>query len=93
MTKQELMFALLEEYEQSKLTIPAFCTEKSIRKSRFHYWHRKFRESRIAPKGFIPIAIPARSEQMVIRLAYPNGVSIELPAADLTFIAQLIRLV
>lgn len=86
------MFALLKEYEQSKLTISAFCTEKSIGKSRFHYWHRKFREARSAPKGFISIPVPTSSEKAGIRLAYPNGVSIELPVADIALIAQLIRL-
>ena len=92
MTKQELMFTLIGEYEQGNLTIPDFCTEKGINKSTFHYWRRKLRASRSGSSGFIPIAIPASSGQSTIRLAYPNGVSIHLPAADLALIAQLIRL-
>lgn len=92
MTKQELMFALLEEYEQSNLTIAAFCTAKSLKVPRFHYWRRKLRASQTAPKGFIPILPSASTEGVSIRLAYPNGVSIHLPAADLALIAHLIRL-
>jgi len=92
MTKQELMFALLKEYEQGNLTIPAFCTEKGIRKSTFHYWRRKLLASRPGSAGFIPIPIPASAERPAIRLAYPNGVSIHLPSTDMALIAQLIRL-
>jgi len=86
------MFALLEEYEQSDLTIAAFCSGKSLKVPRFHYWRRKLRASRSALQGFIPIPRPAISESASIRLSYPNGVSIHLPVADIALIAHLIRL-
>ena len=96
MTKQELMFPLIEayEHEQGNLSIDAFCAARSIKVPTFHYWRRKFRAFRDAPNGFIPIPIPAPAacQNGRIRLAYPNGVSIELPAADMALIAQLIRL-
>jgi hypothetical protein len=92
MTKQELMFSVLEEYEQSNLSISAFCNARSLKVPRFHYWRRKFRSLQTVPKGFIPILPAASVERAAIRLAYPNGVSIHLPSADLALIAQLIHL-
>lgn len=92
MAKQELMFSLVELYEQGDLTISAFCRANNIKVPTFHYWRRKFRQSRSAVKGFIPIHLPASTEPVMVRLAYPNGVSIHLPAADIALIAQLIRL-
>ena len=92
MTKQKLMLALVDEYEHGNLTIPAFCVARSLKVPTFHYWRRKFRASRSTSPGFIPIPSPRSIERSAIRLAYPNGVSIHLPAADMALIAQLIRL-
>jgi len=92
MTKQELMFSVLEEYEQSNLTIAAFCTARSLHVPKFHYWRRKFRASQSAPKGFIPILPLIDTQSAAIRLAYPNGVSIHLPSVDIALIVQLLRL-
>lgn len=93
MTKQEQMFALMAEQEQSKQTISAFCIARDIKLKTFFYWRRKFRSLRWASAGFIPIAAPVSTEKADIRLAYPNGVSIHLPSADVALIAQLLRLV
>ncbi len=92
MIKQEQMFALMEAYEQSNQTIPTFCTARSLKVPAFHYWRRKFRAAQAAPKGFISISTPVSSEVASMRLTYPNGVNIHLPAADIALIAQLIRL-
>jgi hypothetical protein len=92
MSKQEEMFALMKEHEHSGLTIDAFCSARALKVSRFYYWRRKFRASRVAPGGFIPILPSASTEGHSIRLSYPNGVNIHLPAADIALIAQLIRL-
>ena len=96
MTRQEQMFALVEEAEQSKQTISAFCSARDINIKTFFYWRRKFLASRSVPAGFIPIipnASPVNTEKSDIRVAYPNGVSIHLQAPDVSLIAQLIRLV
>lgn len=93
MTKEEQMFALIREAEQSKQTISAFCTERDIRMKTFFYWRRKFLAARSASAGFIPITPPAGVERTELRLSYPNGVHIDLSGADVSLIAQLIRLV
>ena len=93
MTRQEQMFALIEEAEQSKLTISAFCTAREIKMKTFFYWRRKFLAARSTASGFIPISPPTSVEKTALRLSYPNGVDIHLCGADVSLIAQLIRLV
>lgn len=94
MTKQDQMFSLLEAYEQSNQTIFAFCTARDLKVPTFHYWRRKFRAAQSASQSFIPIAPPqsTSTERFTFRIAYPNGVNIHLPTADIALIAQLIRL-
>jgi hypothetical protein len=91
MTRQEQMFALIEEAAQSKETITAFCAAREIKMKTFFYWRRKLLASRSTPAGFIPIAPPC--ENTAVRLSYPNGVDIHLPSADPALIAQLIHLI
>ena len=93
MTRQEQMFALIEEAEQSQQTIAAFCAARNLRMKTFFYWRKKFLAARSASAGFIPIAPPtAGVESSACRLSYPNGVCLHLPGFDLPLIAQLIRL-
>jgi len=92
MTRQKQMFALIEEAEQSKQTISAFCAAREVRMKTFFYWRKKFLAARSASVGFIPIVPTADIAPSACRLTYPNGVSLHLPAIDLSLIAQLIRL-
>lgn len=92
MTRQDLMFAHIEACEHSNLPIAAFCAANALKVPTFDYWRRKFRASRSATSGFIPILPPAGDAVPAVRLSYPNGVSIHLSAIDLQLIAQLIRL-
>ena len=55
MTRQEQMFALIEEAEQSKQTISAFCAARNLRMKTFFYWRKKFLAARSASAGFIRI--------------------------------------
>lgn len=94
MTRQEQMFALIEEAEQSKQTISAFCTARDVKMKTFFYWRRKFLAARSTPAGFMAIPPPVASvETSAVRLCYPNGVDLHLSGADVSLIAQLIRLV
>lgn len=87
------MFSLIREAEESNQTISAFCASRDIRMKTFFYWRRKFLAAHSASVGFIPITPPIRTEKTEFRLSYPNGVNIHLSGADLSLIAQLIRLV
>lgn len=91
MTKQEQWFALVVEQQQSGSSIVAFCRSKDIKLPTFHYWRKKYRQSKHSDKGFVDITPPAL-QHTGIRVVYPNGVSIHLPAADLMLLSQLIGL-
>lgn len=86
------MYDLVAEQERSGLTITAFCTVKGIKLNTFHYWKRKYKEENSSGAGFIAISALSNAGSQPIRLTYPNGVNIHLATADLTLIAQLIRI-
>ena len=92
MSKQKLMFDLVAEQEHSDLTITAFCALKDVKPTTFHYWKHKYREGRTAGTGFISIPALSKAGSQPVRLTYPNGVNIHLAVADLSLIAQLIRI-
>ena len=87
------MFALIQEAEQSKDTIKAFCAARNLSMKTFFYWRRKFLATKTSSKGFLPLNLQPAVSQTAVRLTYPNGVDLHLPSADLTLIAQLIGLV
>jgi transposase-like protein len=91
MTKQEQMFALVQDHAQSALTISSFCAAHNLKIHCFHYWRKKYRSIGAAP-GFIDLSA-AGADSVALRLSYPNGVSIDLPVADLALISRLIHLV
>lgn len=90
-TKQAYWFSIMAEQEQSGLTIRAFCTAKDIKLCTFHYWRKRYRQAHDQDGGFVEIAGPA-VRSSTLRLTYPNGVCIDLPAPDMALIAQLLRL-
>jgi hypothetical protein len=90
-TKQAYWFEQVAEQQQSGLTIQAFCTTKDIKLCTFHYWLRKYRQKDTNHSGFIELTTPVSANRSV-KITYPNGVCIELPAAGISLIAQLLRL-
>ena len=92
MSKQDLMYDLVAEQERSGLTITAFCEANDIKLNTFHYWKRKYKEESSSGSGFIAIPTLSRASNQPVRLTYPNGVNIHLAVADLSLIAQLIRI-
>ena len=86
------MFALIKEAAQSRDTIKAFCAARDLNVKTFFYWRRKFLAAKPSSKGFLPLNLQPAVSQTAVRLTYPNGVDLHLPSADLTLIAQLIRL-
>lgn len=81
---QQEMFAVIEDFQQSGLTRLAFCAQRSIAITKFHYWQKKYRDhSNGTPNGFIQLTSRKshRSGELLapIVLQYPNGVSLQLP--------------
>lgn len=91
-TKQSYWFGLVADQEESGLTIQSFCSSKDIKICTFQYWRRKFRQRDLNHAGFVEL-LPPVAGCSPLKITYPNGVCIELPAADITLLSQLLRIV
>ena len=103
--KNEMMFALIEDYFSSSLTQKSFCQKESIAYSTFGWWLRKYRQSRSVndqkektAQRFIPIHPSSSQSSSPVSghscaIEYPNGVTIRLDGKlDYTFLNHLIQL-
>ena len=74
--KRKEMSILVEEWRESGMTQKDFSREHNIKLSRLRYWIRKSREE-VAPDGFLSFSLPGEN---TIRLLYPNGIELQMPA-------------
>lgn len=89
MSKQEKMFALVEDYKASGLSGSPYCEKHGIYRSLLYYWIRKFNDS-ASCGGFIEIR-PKSQVTKIIEMKYPNGVSITVPTSELDLLLTLIK--
>jgi len=74
--KRKEMSMLVEEWRESGMTQKDFSREHNIKLSRLRYWIRKNREE-MSPEGFLSFSLPGEN---TIRLLYPNGIELQMPA-------------
>ena len=74
--KRKEMEDLIEQWRESGKTQKDFAKEHDIRLSKLRYWIRKNREER-EPEGFLSFSLPGENS---IRLLYPNGIELQMPA-------------
>lgn len=91
MSKQEKMFALVDEYGQSGLSAKVFCEQNNIAVPKFNYWARKKRQDHNG-SGFIKVTADKKFKQIPVELIYPNGVRLQLATTDLGVIANLLKI-
>tara|TARA_R110002049_G_C9136148_1_gene559294 strand:+ start:77 stop:355 length:279 start_codon:yes stop_codon:yes gene_type:complete len=91
MSKQEEMYTLVNEYQNSGLSAKAFSKEKGIIPSTFCYWIRK-KKNEDRPGGFAEVTKGSNGSSGELELIYPNGVKLQMNAADLGLIARLVKL-
>ena len=88
----EKMLPYIKEWESSGQTKKAFCQQRGIAPSVFHYWYKRYRQENM-PEGFIQISTDSIGQPPQMEVHYPNGVSIKLPAnISLTLLRQYIYL-
>ena len=94
MEKTEVMYSLVEEYNNSGVSVKKFAASKGIKLSTFGYWIRKKRSSeRKGSHGnFIAIENKSLTASARLQIFYPNGVRIMSNSFDLVQIEQLIKL-
>jgi len=84
--KRSSMFTLVESWQMSDKTQIEFARENGLSISKFRYWvhkSRKLSESNLPSSGFIRVSgnnLPLNETGDEIRLRYPNGVLLSLPA-------------
>lgn len=92
MSKEQEMFALIEEFENSSMSGKDFCQAKGVVPSTFYYWKKKkIRHEIPERKGFMTIH-PKTEMDGSLELIYPNGIRIRLYTSQLPLISKLLRL-
>ena len=92
MSKEQEMFALIDEFENSSLNARNFCKIKDMVPSTFYYWKKK--KARMESPGsdwFIAIS-PNIVKDGSLELIYPNGIRLRLEASQFPLISKLLRL-
>lgn len=92
MSKEQEMFALIDEFENSSLNARNFCKAKGVVPSTFYYWKKKkTRMESPEGEGFITIS-PTPVKDGSLELIYPNGIRLRLEATQFPLISKLLRL-
>lgn len=75
------MLQLIQQYMESNVKQKEFCSTHEISISRFHYWHKRYKEQ-FDQGGFVPVQIhkgTKKSSGASFEIQYPNGVILRLP--------------
>lgn len=92
MSKEQEMFALIDEFENSSLNAKVFCKTKNLVPSTFYYWKKKkARKESPRTSGFIAIS-PKPGADGPLELIYPNGIRLRLEASQLGLISKLLKI-
>lgn len=72
-TKQQ-MFAMIEQWQQSKLSQKAWCLQAGISYHIFHYWYKRYRnrDNTAGSSSFIELKVQP-SAVICIELLLPDG--------------------
>jgi hypothetical protein len=79
LTKQQLMFSLIEIWKQSNHSQQEFCREKELDYHQFQYWLRRYKRvnesrSEVSPPGFTQVRIKERVvNSAAVELVFPDG--------------------
>lgn len=87
------MFSHIRSWQQSGMSQKDYYTRHGIKPWTFYYWLDKYRQKQEAPPAeFIPIHT-GNLQSEAIRISYPNGVVLHLPAqTGLPSIQALIKM-
>lgn len=92
MSKEQEMFALINEFEDSSLSGREFCETKGLVPSTFYYWKKKkARNESPGSGGFIAIS-PNTVKNGSLELIYPNGIRLRLEVSQFPLVSKLLRL-
>ena len=74
--RKDEMFRIIEAYQKSGLSQPAFCRQEGLNKSTFLYWLKKYRKEQ--QKDFLPLQVGPAKTTFNLELDLPNGIKIRI---------------
>ena len=82
----EWWLELIELADESWLTVAELCRQHGVSTASFYNWRRKFRDAGRERGGFVPVNITETEqridEPLPVRIMWPQGVIMEIPATD-----------
>ena len=84
----------LEGWHRSDLTQKEYCAVHGLSEKTFYRWRAKEKRSRAAGKSpltLVPVSVSTQDKGGVVRLRSPGGWSVEVPAGDSPWLANLLR--
>jgi hypothetical protein len=92
-SREESMFALIGEWQNSAITKKQFCERAQVGIHTFNYWLKKFNSQNGNSKpGFTEFRIVGKPNIPIVRLNFPNGIVAELPpSCDYSLVHFLIN--
>ncbi|HDY8011848.1 TPA: helix-turn-helix domain-containing protein [Vibrio vulnificus] len=78
-SKREHWAAILEQQQQSKLSIKQFCSEQNLSYQTFHYWSKKLTQPEPETKVQPIVVSELTASTSCVVLTLSNGIRAELP--------------
>lgn len=96
----EWWLELIELADESSLTVAELCQRHGVSTASFYNWRRKFRDTHRERGTFLPVTI-TETEQRIdqpvaggspgsVRIVWPQGVIMEIPATDHELVMRVI---
>lgn len=83
----------IEAWDQGELTQAAYCAAHGLSEKSFRRWRHKALDS--APSSasltLVPVKVGSAATDSVVRVLSPGGWKIELPGAEVAWLAELLR--
>ncbi|MCC9043298.1 IS66 family insertion sequence element accessory protein TnpB [Myroides sp. M-43] len=96
MSKQEIMYSHVEDWQVSGLTQTRYCENVGIKLATFSYWVVKYKAASIqsVDSNFITVKKdPIASSIQEYEIMYPNGVKLRVHTDNLSELYSLVNLV
>jgi hypothetical protein len=94
MLNEKIFHEIYEDFQESGLTVKAFCANRQLNEAKFYYWKRRLKEELSPKQGFIPMVFDSSTQMtgsvknrmesgitdqgICCEISYPSGVSIKL---------------
>jgi hypothetical protein len=83
----------LEAFYQGELTQREYCAKHGLHERTFYRWHMRHKQAltAAAPLTLVSAAVGAAPGTGTLRLVSPGGWTVEMPSANATWLAGLLR--